>query len=69
MTKQQPTDKDGFAILRSAERTKFSAVDRHNDFLKPGYNNPRHTPKPVVTESIELTEYAKIIIEKQKESK
>jgi len=69
MTKQQPTDKDGFAILRSTERTKFSSIDRHNDFLKSGYNNPRHTPKAVITESVELTEYAKSIIEKQQESK
>ena len=60
MTKQQPTDKDGFAILQTKERTRFSEIDAHKERVKIKDEHPEHPT---------LTAYALSILFKQKESK
>lgn len=59
--KQQLTDKDGYAKLKTDSRTKESTIDVHSKGgYRPGWNNSHDTSqKPASTR---LTDFAKKIL-------
>lgn len=65
MTKQQPTNPDGTAKLKTTSRTKTSTIDVHNQGgYRPGWNNTYDTSqKPAATR---LTPAAQAIIDAAK---
>lgn len=42
MTKQQPTDKNGFAKLKTKKRTRFSVIDAFNERVAIKNAHPEH---------------------------
>jgi hypothetical protein len=61
MTKQQPTDKDGYAVLKTNKRSIISTIDIHKEGgYRTGWNNTfDRSQKPA---SERLTDKAKQIL-------